>query len=78
MSDKKNWTDYGLLQSPLEELGMDKILYNDSRKKELYTNTNDYINQKNTLLKDLLGDVNTTYEELYKSLKMYHIRKNNV
>ena len=68
MWDKKNWTDYGLLRSPLEELGMDKILYNDSRKKELYTNTNDYINQKNILLKDLLGDVNTTYETLYKRL----------
>eukprot|EP01080_Neovahlkampfia_damariscottae_P007452 gene7452-11777_t len=44
---KKNWTDYGLLRSPLEELGMDKILYNDSRKKELYT-TQMIISIKNT------------------------------
>eukprot|EP01080_Neovahlkampfia_damariscottae_P013037 gene13037-7924_t len=61
---KTNWTEYGLLRSPMEELGMDDAIYKSGKKTDLYTNTKDYVTAKNKLL----GELSKGIDESFKSI----------
>eukprot|EP01080_Neovahlkampfia_damariscottae_P013233 gene13233-10313_t len=67
---KKNWTDYGLLRSPMEELGMDDAIYKSDKKTALYTNTKDYVTERNKLLGELSNGINgidASFESIMKN-----------
>jgi hypothetical protein len=46
------WHKYGQLQSPMQRLGLDKMLYNEDKKKELFTDTKNYVTKRNDFLQN--------------------------
>lgn len=74
--DTTDWTKFGLLKSPFEELGFSEKLYEDQRKKDLVTNTKDYLNKRNEFLakaKDLVDNAWTTSMDMMKNVP--HLEK---
>ena len=63
MSDKTEWFKMGQLQSPAERLGLDKYLYKEAKKKELFTNTKDYLTKRNEFLQKSSSQVNNKWKE---------------
>jgi hypothetical protein len=61
MSEPK-WFELGQLQSPVQRLGIDKMLYSEDKKKQLFTDTKNYITQKNTFLQDELPKINADWK----------------
>ena len=68
--DKKDWTQYGLLRSPMEEMGFDEVIYKSGRKTELYINTNKYVTARNTLLGELSKGIDTSFAEIMENAKL--------
>eukprot|EP01080_Neovahlkampfia_damariscottae_P013188 gene13188-9546_t len=62
-----NWTKYGLLRSPMEELGMDDAIYKSGKKTDLYTNTKDYVTERNNLLGSLSKDIDESFKKIMEN-----------
>jgi len=61
---KINWAEkYGMLQSPVEQLGLDQVIYKNSRKHELFTKTGDYLTARNTFFETESKAINKKFAE---------------
>ena len=63
-----NWTEYGMLRSPMEELGLDEVIYKSGKKTDLYTNTGEYLEKRNQLLGTLSKQIDTTFDSIMKNI----------
>jgi hypothetical protein len=57
-----------MLTSPMQQLGLDEVIYKSGRKTDLYTNTGDYIKDRNILLGKLSEQVNTAFDSTMKNI----------
>eukprot|EP01080_Neovahlkampfia_damariscottae_P011184 gene11184-4004_t len=64
MSD---WAKYGMLNSPMEILGLEKALYNENKKVERLTNTNEYIKGKTSLISELSKNIDSVFENIMEN-----------
>lgn len=63
------WIEYGETRSPFVRLGLDKGLYNEDKKTQLYTDTKNYLTQRNKFLQDAVPRVNGSWMTSMKELE---------
>lgn len=71
--DKINWFSYGQLKSPFERLGLDETLYKEQKKKELFTDTKNYLTSRNTLLQTMMPEINNLWKKQMDSPQLQSI-----
>ena len=55
---KIQWHNYGRLRPPTEDFGFEKLFYDEEKKKELFTDTKNYITNRNTFLQKEKNTIN--------------------
>ena len=69
MSETNEIKDWQLHRSPAERIGLDKLIYREGKKVDLFTNTKNYVTERNKLFNDLTSGIQTTYDNIMNKLK---------
>lgn len=67
--EKTNWTEYGELVSPFERLGFEDKLYQEERKKALFTDTKNYLTQRSDFMQKSEKQISDAWKGVMDTLK---------
>lgn len=63
MTENK-WLNFGQLTSPFEKLGYDKVLFGETKKKEIFTDTKNYLDNRQKFLNSMPDIINGAWESI--------------
>jgi len=62
------WSEFGILKSPFETLGLDEDLYKTMKKSELYTDTKQYLGKRDKYIQSIRNKVNKAWLETMQEM----------
>jgi len=66
--DLVKWSEFGILKSPFQTLGLDEDLYKTIKKSELYTDTKKYLGKRNKYVRSIADKVNDAWLKTMKEM----------